>query len=430
MSKGLEAREKRGNQAIGSLDNITELQAVAGQSAYQARRRTRFERRAEMARREIRRARIEAGLDPNGKSKYGDADWVKPSRRASCGLPRYGGGAVSVKSVERDGHARAHYSGLAMCGSIWACPVCSGIIRAARADEIREAARRHVANGGGLALATLTIRHALSDALEDSMRTMSDAFARMQGSRAYKEWRAEWGLTGNIKALELPYGRHGWHVHRHVLFFFDDQVKHDDEAALKSDLFAMWSRAVEGVGGRSVSFDAFDVQAVEAGEDSVASYVAKIDGGLDGLACEVALADVKAGRVAASLNPFQLLDLKGSEAVRLWEEYIDATKHKPAIQWSRGLRDALGMSKEKTDQEIVDESEALGDAVLLVERGLFRQVLAGRADRLCALLEAVERGDMAAASLMLGGSPYGILLDGGFVPMYTRFDPGWREAVA
>lgn len=407
-----------------ALDSITKLQAIPGQTAYQERRRTKYARRSEMVRREIRRARIEAGKDPDRSAKYGEEDWVKPARSAFCGQPRYGGGAVSVKSKEHDGGARAHFSGLTQCGSIWACPVCSGIIRAHKAEDVREAARRHTANGGGLALVTFTIRHTLSDTLKDNMQVMADAFARMQGTRAYKDWRADLGMVGNIKATELPWGRHGWHVHKHVLYFFDNPIKHEDEAVLKSDLFAMWSRAVEAVGGRSVSFDAFDVQAVETGEDAVAGYITKIADGLDGLACEVALADVKAGRVDASLNPFQLLDMKGQEAERLWAEYVRETKHKPAIQWSRGLRKALGMDVELTDEEVLEQAEAQGRPVMFIERGLYRERLANRPGALCAVLEAVEAGDTAKAGKMLGVVPYGIVVDGEAVPMFSPFGDG------
>ena len=384
-------------------------------SARAEHRRERYRRRAVAQRRDIRKARADAGLDPNGKDGF-----AKPSRRAWCGRARtFGSVAVKVRHDEDGSHA--HFSGVQHCGSVWACPVCAPIIRRERAEEITEGARRHIATGGGIAMVTFTIRHSRVDGLRDSMRVLADAYSDMSRSRAFRDWKAERGMVGYITATEITFGMNGWHPHRHVLMLFDRPVSHEQERALQGELFAMWSHAVERSGGETVSREAFDVRAVTSGEEQVAAYVTKTVKGVEGIGKEVSLADVKAGRASGSINPFQLLDVETPEAETLWNEYAEATKGRSAIRWSRGLRDALGMGREKTDQEIVDELEQMGEVRLLIAPSLFnRSVRSYRSA--CLILEAAERGDYGYIRRSLGGSGYPTTLpDGHTVAMLCDY---------
>lgn len=369
-------------------------------------RRERYRRRSVAQRRDVRAARKAAGLDPNGTEGF-----AKPSRRAWCGKPRHFG-SVAIKARETENGMHAHFSGVQHCGSIWACPVCSPIIRRERAEEITEAARRHLASGGGLAMVTFTVRHSRVDGLKDSMQVLADAYGDMSRSRAFREWKAGRGMVGYITATEITYGKNGWHPHRHVLMLFDRPVSHELEAALHGELFAMWSHAVERSGGETVSREAFDVRAVTHGEEQVASYVTKTVKGVDGIGAEFSLADVKSGRAAGSINPFQLLDVETAEAEALWNEYVEATRGRSAIRWSRGLRDALGMGRERTDEEIMDELEQMGEVRVLIAPSLFYRVVRSY-EVACSLLEAAERGDYAYISRTLGGRGYPVTLPGG-----------------
>ena len=375
-------------------------------SARAEHRRERYRRRSVAQRRDIKSARAAAGLDPDGTD-----GWAKPSRRAWCGRAR-NFGSVGIK-VSHDEHgAHAHFSGIQHCGSVWACPVCAPIIRRERAADITEGTRRHIEAGGGIAMVTFTIRHSRVDGLRDSMRVLADAYSDMSRSRAFRDWKAERGMVGYITATEITYGKNGWHPHRHVLMLFNRPVSHEQERALQGELFAMWSHAVERAGGETVSREAFDVRAVTRGEEQVASYVTKTVKGVEGIGAEVSLADIKAGRAAGSVNPFQLLDIETPEAERLWNEYVDATKGRSAIRWSRGLRDALGMGREKTDEEIVDELERMGDVRMLVAPSLFNSTV--RTYRAaCEILEAAERGDYAFIHRALGGRGYPTTLPDG-----------------
>lgn len=395
----------------------TDFVATAG-GGTEKHRRDRFRRREVAHRREFRRARREANLDP------GTSDgWAKPSRRAYCGHSRESG-SVSLKVADGERGRRAHFSGVQHCGSVFACPVCAPIIRRERAKEIEEGVRRHVGRGGGVAMVTFTLRHVRADSLRGLLDVLARAYGSMTRSRAFKKWRAERGLVGFIAALEITYGKNGWHPHRHVLMLFDRPVSHADEAELREELFAMWEHAVGNVGGGTLSADAFDVRAVTRGEEEVASYITKTEKGIEGIGREISLADVKAGRAEGSVNPFQLLDVDTPEAEGLWNEYVDATKGRSAIRWSRGLRDALGMGRERTDEEIAEDLDARGEVVALVDRELFERSVARDHVRACLVLEAAERGDLESVRRLLyegdGRAGFDVVVtleDGRRVPM-------------
>ena len=53
----------------------------------------------------------------------------------------------------------AHFAGLQTCGSIWEDPCCSALIRAARAEEIPQAASAWCNAGNSVFLAAMTVPH-------------------------------------------------------------------------------------------------------------------------------------------------------------------------------------------------------------------------------------------------------------------------------
>lgn len=372
-------------------------------------RRERYRRRAVAQRREIRHAREVAGLDPNTDDGY-----VRLSSRFWCGTPRrFGGGSVGINVAEYEGERRAHFSGVQHCGNVWTCPVCSGYVRHQRAEEIAEGARIHTEAGGGLAMVTFTVCHDRSMGLRDSFDVLRDAYSSMAATRAFKSWRAKTGYIGNVMAQEVTFGKNGWHPHRHSLFFFDSPVDADRAAEMEGELFSMWSRAVERVGGHAVSREAFDVRPVLRGESTLAGYITKVERGIDGIGKEIAISDVKTGRIVGSIAPLQLLDVESPEAERLWDEYADVTRGRSAIRWSRGLRARLGMGKERTDEEIANELEKFGTSVAQVSPGLFRERIGRRYEVACRLLEAVERGDFEEVAGIIGGRPREVTLADG-----------------
>jgi hypothetical protein len=106
---------------------------------------------------------------------------------------------------------------------------------------------------------------------------------------------------------------------------------------------------------------------VQLGFTAGAQYISKI-GRTWGLAEEVAKANRKKGR-GEHYSPADLLrhvrddTLPGAAGV--FREYAAAIEGVHLLQWSRGMREKLGLSAEKTDQEIAAGDDQ-ADAVLAV----------------------------------------------------------------
>lgn len=291
--------------------------------------------------------------------------------------------------VHAEAGGSAYFSGVETCGSIWACPVCSPIIRARRADEIQRGADRWVSEGGAVIMGTFTLRHRREDGLRDSLGLLQRAYTRLMNSRGWKALMKRHGYAGQIRAIESPWGhRNGWHPHTHTLFMLDAL----DDAALEQierEAFDLWEAALLKEGGRTIARD----HGVRISRGA-AAYVAKVqeheDDGRQWLAgSELARGDLKSGR-DRSLMPFELLDLDGETARALWLEYVSVTKGRRAILWSRGLRERLGV-EDLTDEEIVEEESSpdVAPLVYLLD-GAEYDALREDPEALVAVLERAE----------------------------------------
>lgn len=276
----------------------------------------------------------------------------------------------------------AHWSGLERCASIWACPVCSAVIRNERAREIQEAADRWTACGGSVVMVTATMRHGRHDALAETLDVVLAGWSRMLRQRGWKALLARYGVVGYVRSVEVTYGwLNGWHPHVHALLFV--RALEDSEVeAVERDVFDLWGRIVVKATGRTI----LRQHGVKVSRATSAEYVAKVQEH-DRAGAEMARQDLKRGR-GLSVMPFELLDSEGASSRKLWAEYVAATHGRRAITWSRDLRTLLGLDVERTDEEVMAETET-DELVMLLDGGTYDRMRDDPA-RLCAVLEDVE----------------------------------------
>lgn len=376
-------------------------------------RQTRFVRRQQSAEWLIWEAREQAGMPPVAPpgTRYGSDEWVNPPRPAKC---RWRVG--EQVSVHHDEGGAAHYGGLMRCGSIWACPVCASVLRAERAADIGRAVAGWQDQGNALVFVTLTLRHREGDPLRDSMGQLLEGWRKVQSGRWWQDMKARFGIRGSIRAVEVTLGENGWHPHLHVLFFCDRPVEAGDAAEWESLLYSRWADAVTKVGGRLPSrMRGVDVRPATADGRVVGQYLAKLqDEGhqpkkTSGVASELARFDMKGGR-RGSMTPFELLDVvhradadDDRAAMRLWCEYVAATRGKSAIRWTKGLRELCDMDDpEKTDDEILDEAEC-SDFRFLIPGGAYDALLKNDPVASALVLRLVEEGRIRQAMELVGG---------------------------
>lgn len=356
--------------------------------------------------------------------------WSESSltRVTTCGRTPVQNGGVMLKQATGD---KAYYSGLASCGSIWACPVCSAKIRNRRAEDISKAAANWTDEGNSVVAAAFTVPHNRGHQLKDTFEAVASSFRKIQQGKKWQDLRAELGIMGQIRAVECTYGENGWHPHIHALFFcsarryvtseeeyvtstgktrtrrtYGYDVGEIDQAGLVKltlHLRKAWGDAIVAAGfNRPSEIHGVDVQLVASAEEAGA-YIAKTQDG-KAVGNEVARGDMKLGRKGGR-TPFQILDdfrwTGDEDDLRLWHEWEQVTHGRRAIFWSDHLRALLlpDEGEEATDDEIAAE-EVGGENVAMIDKITWKGITA-RPGLACALLDRLESGGLPAVNELL-----------------------------
>ena len=194
---------------------------------------------------------------------------------------------------------RASFSNVMVCGSVWTCPVCASRITERRRVELSDALHRWQAGGGGVFMVTVTIQHSTEDLLISLRRLLNDSYRKMTERKGYKKIREQYGIVGSVASLEVTHSfRHGWHPHRHVLFFTEKKLSDQDIFNLQAAFYALW-RGVLDKTGRYVHDQRGVV--VKKGDDQAVDYLCKWS-----MAQEVTGASKKIGR---GITPFWMAQL-------------------------------------------------------------------------------------------------------------------------
>lgn len=331
-------------------------------------------------------ARLEALSLKNKAAKLllsdADANSVKLGKRLShCGyVARSEVVGLLRRPGTEGGAARAGFSGLKSCNSVWCCPICSARISAKRREEMNALLSGARSAGLAVAMVTLTARHGRKTALVPFLDGLKKAWDRM---RQRREWRVL-PVVGTVTALEVTHGANGWHGHMHVLVVLDAPEPKALEALEAGRSGWLVSLASQGLDGNRA---AWQVQAATA----AGSYVAKW-----GAAEELAVGRAKQGREGGR-TPWQLLvDARDGDvqASALWSEFARAFRGRRQLVWSRGLKARFGIDEVKDEDapEVEQPAEVL--RCWLGWSDEWRQARRRRA----ALLDAAEGGgDLDAA---------------------------------
>lgn len=301
-------------------------------------------------------------VDPE-TGRYANTHW--------CGLPLKDD-VVELVKTEGGG---VMPSQVQFCKAVWACPVCSSIIKSARGREIAQAVDNWQAAGNSVLLVTVTIRHSAKDDLGFLLDVMSDGWRRTVSGAVWKRLRDSWGLVGYTRTLEITYGlQNGWHPHYHFLYFVDGKADDLLRARMEKEIYDRFTTCLARAGAKAGNIPniahGVDVRLVDAGGKVLGTYVSKVCN----IAAEVSASQTKQGRLPDNLDPFQLLDINQAWAQDAWHDYLDGTKGKRSIYFSRGLRELVGIEK-KDDETLVDEAiEGEHDVVGAIDIDLYMRI--------------------------------------------------------
>ena len=336
--------------------------------------------------------------------------WVKPPRLARCSWS-----IGQIVTMNHEKGARAHFGSVEHCASIWGCPVCASVIRARRAKEITAAVEQHQAAGGAIAFVTLTLPHAREDSLALTLDTVLEGWRSLTASRAWKKEhgiKTRYGVSGYIRAIEVTLGQNGWHPHAHILLFLDEKKAPEELKNLGDEVHQIWASWVtKKLGKTPTRAHGIDVQAVDTSGKVLSRYISKIQDEKAkkwGAAAELTRADLKTGK-RESITPFQLLDdeatpFSDGQRSALWLEYVEATKGRRCITWSRGLKKFFSL-EEKTDEEIIEKVET-APAVWIIPAKIYNQRRTKTSENLPKALEALEAGHWEELAILMPGEAY------------------------
>lgn len=310
------------------------------------------------------------------------ATWKEQHRTVGCHR-HIGDGAFGVEIRRRQDGKGARFVGVHTCGSVWACPVCAGKIAHQRRDELRLAHAAHARQGGAAYLVTLTFPHEKFDIeLQAMVEAMLKACTAWGNSKSYRKFLGtakapgKYERLGQVKAIEVTWGEHGWHPHIHLVLFAEPGLQDDLEAvgALKDEWIGQVMK--KGLAGRdklnAMLLHSFDLKCGEF----VVDYIAKF--GREPAPRSREIDAIKKGwgihseatrwmdKTGASkhgdyigLTPFGLLadavENNDPESAALYRHYTEAFEGKRQLVWSPGLKKALRIA------EIEDEEIAKGE---------------------------------------------------------------------
>lgn len=332
---------------------------------------------------------------------------------------------VGVVTGSISGETRSHYAGLMQCGSVWHCPVCGAKVAERRANELREAFELSKKKGWHISHFVFTFPHKSGQPLKSNLDSFLTAYKKFWDSKPIRSYVQLRGIQGRIRALEVTYNfKNGWHPHIHLLVVSSNPIPKTD----KNILFKHWAEKCVNVGLDSPSLR--HGLLIQDGS-SAGEYINKFadDSKLtsNGSAVTWDMADemtkLNSKTSSSGFTPFDFLRVINSPVTygfsssdtprfrALFSEYAKAFKGKSQLEWGRGknwdLRKKLGMSKLKSDQELVEEQEesavctvVLNDSEWKKVRGSLRS---SSSDNRGSLLAIAERDGFEGVSKFLYG---------------------------
>jgi hypothetical protein len=322
-------------------------------------------------------------------------------RVRKCGRVRTAGYVAVRKSGPVVGLA-----GLVTCGSVWADPVCNAKIMARRALEVGAAVAAWQAQGGSVAFATFTMRHRKGQGLPTLWDALSYAWGATTSGMPWHKLKAQYGVAGWLRVVEVTWGRNGWHVHIHALLFLDAKATDHTVELLHGRMFTRWSAALERKGLATPLAIAQDARLIAGPADkALAEYFTKATDPGHAIGLELTQSQTKSTRQSLSTRPqWSILDevLSGdADSLDRWHEWEKGSKGRRQMTWAQGSREMLGLRGEKSDEEVAEEEVGTADDALVWITADGWDGLVARPSLIPKVLAAAESGGLSGVRVFL-----------------------------
>lgn len=314
---------------------------------------------------------IAAETDPSAEPETTEADWrtqvrdgpwgllcrltgITQGRPGSCRTRRTAA-SVQVVAVGKD---RVSLRGVATCGSVWACPVCSAAICSERARDVKQL----VSDWGSkrTVMVTATIAHTAEDRLAREARGVARAWQVFWAGSGAARIKGTWGIGPWVRSVESTHGKNGWHCHIHAILCLDTEK---NPTYLREDLAARWRSCVAASLGERYAPSLEHGLDVAPVRDS--DYLLK-------LGLEMAGARKRA-RLRGHSHPWDIAERAAAgdpASIALWREYVEATRGHRQLTWSRDAKARI-----RTDAEIASDTSG-GELIAEYSPDMWKLLLA------------------------------------------------------
>jgi ketosteroid isomerase-like protein len=231
-----------------------------------------------------------------------------------------------------------------------------------RAREVDSAVAQWIAQGGAVAMLTLTMPHVEADSLEQLLAWLGDALQRTKRGNPWKRIAARHGVHGAMTTKEATWGREaGWHPHFHIVLLVSGNTEAE---ALEADIAPRWRTMIGKVCGREPNEHGCRVT-VRKDPEAAADAAGYLTKGAWSIGCEVEGTHSK----EAKRGRFTPLDIvrryadaleEGDQRAQdewgaLFRRYVEAYRGKRQTVWSPGLKAEFGVRD--LDEETAAEGE-------------------------------------------------------------------------
>ena len=271
-------------------------------------------------------------------------------------------------------HDSANFSGLMSCENVHTCPHCMSRINATRAKALKNALIGVESLGYGVYLMTLTLKHIKRDKLAYLLEGLTKAYRYMFSGKTGIELKNAMAWVGSSRALEIRYGKNGFHPHFHIVILTDTPHSAESLSALAKTLKNRWIQALNHFG-----YDASEKNGLDLRETylDICGYLTK----QSNLALELTSHETKSE--SDSLSMLEILDasIENPRYESIWYEYTQAIKSHKSLVMCGHFREIAEYESHLSDAESTDaDADADADIIASIPRSIWHAIKQHKTD--------------------------------------------------
>jgi hypothetical protein len=279
---------------------------------------------------------------------------------------------------------KVSYKNLIRCGSVWICPECSYKIRSTRRDELMTMFKGLQSDGYHLIFLTLTKRHKQVDSKyydRDKFKSYNKDWEKTNTCRVVRDLKAQFGIK-NIRTIDFTYSYvNGFHPHLHIVLAYKIEFKKLNPTIVGQIISESYTEKWLSL-NKSATMECQKAEIVGNQDhkygESIMRYIAKVT-----LVHEMTDAKHAKNTTGININPMAIPDMLRTgeygyytreQLIEIYGDFGFKTKGIRFMGYTKGLKEKY-LIEEKTDQEVVTDTETLVKLIFAVEWAVWHYIV-------------------------------------------------------